>query len=43
MGGGGGQGLVRRVEPMDLAYLKVLEESLSEWASPEDEGAYRSW
>ena len=36
-----GKALVRRVEPMDLAYLKALEETLTEWASPEDEEAYR--
>jgi antitoxin PrlF len=36
-----GRAVVRRVEPMDLAYLKALEESLTEWASPEDEEAYR--
>ena len=36
-----GNALVRRVEPMDLAYLKALEETLTEWASPEDEEAYR--
>jgi antitoxin PrlF len=36
-----GRAVVRRVEPLDLAYLKALEESLTEWASPEDEEAYR--
>jgi AbrB family looped-hinge helix DNA binding protein len=36
-----GKALVRRVEPMDLAYLKALEETLTEWASPEDEETYR--
>ena len=36
-----GRALVRRVEPMDLAYLKALQETLTEWASPEDEEAYR--
>jgi antitoxin PrlF len=36
-----GKALVRRVEPMDLAYLKALEETLTEWVSPEDEEAYR--
>jgi antitoxin PrlF len=36
-----GRALVRRVEPMDLAYLKALEETLTEWASPEDEEVYR--
>jgi AbrB family looped-hinge helix DNA binding protein len=36
-----GRALVRRVEPTDLAYLKALEETLTEWASPEDEEAYR--
>jgi AbrB family looped-hinge helix DNA binding protein len=36
-----GRAVVRRVERMDLAYLKALEETLTEWASPEDEEAYR--
>jgi len=36
-----GKAVVRRVEPLDLAYLRALEESLAEWASPEDEEAYR--
>ncbi len=32
---------VRRVRPMDMEYLKAVEGTLSEWASPEDEEAYR--
>jgi AbrB family looped-hinge helix DNA binding protein len=31
---------VRRVEPVDVEYLKALETSLTEWSSPEDEEAY---
>jgi hypothetical protein len=29
-----------RAEPLDRAYLKSLETTLSEWASPEDAAAY---
>lgn len=32
---------VRRVEPVDIEYLRALEASLDEWSSPEDEEAYR--
>jgi antitoxin PrlF len=32
---------VRRVRPTDLEYLNAVEGTLSEWASPEDEEAYR--
>jgi len=32
---------VRRVQPLDLEYLRALEGTLSEWASPADEEAYR--
>jgi len=36
-----GTATVRRVQPLDLEYLRALEGTLSEWASPEDEEAYR--
>lgn len=32
---------VRRVEPLDAAFLRLSEENLTEWLSPEDERAYR--
>ncbi|WP_243094909.1 AbrB/MazE/SpoVT family DNA-binding domain-containing protein [Thermus thalpophilus] len=32
---------LRQVAPSDLAYLKSLEATFSEWASLEDEEAYR--
>lgn len=32
---------VRRVDPLDVAYLRALDESLSEWSSDADEEAYR--
>jgi len=32
---------VRRVQPADLEYLRAVEETLSEWNSPEDGDAYR--
>ncbi|MBI5426960.1 MAG: type II toxin-antitoxin system PrlF family antitoxin [Nitrospinae bacterium] len=35
----GGRVEVRRVQPMDVEYLRALEGTLSEWA--EDEEAYR--
>lgn len=36
-----GTAIVRRVQPMDLEYLRAVEATLSEWASPADEEAYR--
>lgn len=36
-----GEARVRRVAPLDIAYLKALEPGLSEWASEADEAAYR--
>ena len=36
-----GTATVRRVQPIDLEYLRALESTLSEWASPEDDEAYR--
>lgn len=32
---------VRRVQPLDLAYLRGIEGTLGEWSSDEDEEAYR--
>ena len=36
-----GTATVRRVQPMDLEYLRALEGTLSEWASAADDEAYR--
>lgn len=35
-----GKVTLARAEPLDRAYLKALESTLSEWASPEDAAAY---
>lgn len=35
-----GKVTLARAEPMDRAYLKAVESTLSEWASPEDGEAY---
>jgi antitoxin PrlF len=32
---------VRRVQPLDLEYLRAVEGTLTEWASAADEDAYR--
>lgn len=32
---------VRRVEPVDVEYLRAIETTLDEWTSPEDDEAYR--
>lgn len=32
---------VRRIDPVDVAYLRGLEGALSEWSSESDEEAYR--
>lgn len=32
---------VRRIQPLDLAYLRGVEGTLGEWSSDEDEQAYR--
>lgn len=37
----GGAARVRRVEPLDLDYLRALEGTLGEWNSSADEEAYR--
>lgn len=36
-----GTATVRRVQPMDIEYLRAVEGTLSEWASAPDEEAYR--
>ncbi|HLO64474.1 MAG TPA: type II toxin-antitoxin system PrlF family antitoxin [Azonexus sp.] len=36
-----GSATVRRVQPMDIEYLKAVQGTLSEWACAEDEAAYR--
>lgn len=37
---GDGSARIRRVQPLDLEYLKAVQGTLSEWASPADEEAY---
>jgi len=36
-----GSATARRVQPLDHEYLRALERTLTEWASPEDVDAYR--
>jgi bifunctional DNA-binding transcriptional regulator/antitoxin component of YhaV-PrlF toxin-antitoxin module len=36
-----GTATVRRVQPMDVEYLRALETTLEEWAGAADEEAYR--
>lgn len=36
-----GSARVRRVQPLDIDYLRAVEGTLSEWASEADEEAYR--
>lgn len=36
-----GTATVRRVQPLDLEYLRALEGTLTEWGTAEDEAAYR--
>ena len=38
---GGGVARVRGVKPLDLGYLRPLEETLAEWGGAQDEEAYR--
>ena len=33
--------LIRRVDPLDHSFHKALQETLTEWSSPEDEKAFR--
>lgn len=35
-----GTARVKRVQPLDVEYLKAVERTLSEWASEADEAAY---
>ena len=39
--GPNGIATVRRVQPMDLEYMRAVEGTLSEWAGAADEEAYR--
>lgn len=39
--GSDGTATVRRVHPLDLDYLRAVEGTLTEWASPADDEAYR--
>jgi antitoxin PrlF len=36
-----GEVVLKKASPLDVAFAKVIENSLSEWASDEDEEAYR--
>jgi len=36
-----GTATVRRVQPLDIEYLRAVEGTLSEWAGTADEQAYR--
>jgi AbrB family looped-hinge helix DNA binding protein len=36
-----GSARMRRLQPLDLDYLRAVEATLSEWQSPADEEAYR--
>lgn len=36
-----GTATVRRVQPMDVEYLRAIEGTLSEWSGAADEEAYR--
>lgn len=35
------QAVLRRAEPIDVAFHAALSETLDEWASPEDDEAFR--
>lgn len=37
----GDEVILRKVEPFDAAFHKALESTLGEWASPQDEQAFR--
>ena len=39
--GADGTATVRRVQPIDIEYLRALEGTLGEWAGAADEEAYR--
>ena len=36
-----GRVFIKKLQPLDLDYLNAISETLSEWASPKDEEAYR--
>ncbi len=36
-----GSAKVRRIQPLDLEYMRAVEGTLTEWACAEDEEAYR--
>lgn len=36
-----GEVILKKASPLDIAFAKALEGTLSEWASEEDEEAYR--
>jgi antitoxin PrlF len=36
-----GSARIRRVQSLDIEYLRAVEGTLTEWASPADEDAYR--
>jgi AbrB family looped-hinge helix DNA binding protein len=36
-----GTATVRRVQPLDVEYLRALDMTMDEWAGPADEEAYR--
>ncbi|WP_271254178.1 AbrB/MazE/SpoVT family DNA-binding domain-containing protein [Pseudanabaena sp. Chao 1811] len=36
-----GRVFIKKLQPLNLDYLNAVSETLSEWASPEDEEAYR--
>ena len=38
----GGSAVMRVVQPLDAAYLKALETTLSEWSGAQNEKAYRN-
>lgn len=39
--GSDGTATVRRVQPLDIEYLRAIEGTLSEWSGSADEEAYR--
>jgi antitoxin PrlF len=39
--GADGTAMVRRVQPLDIEYLRAMEATLGEWADAADEDAYR--
>lgn len=37
----GGDVILKKTSPLDVAFAKAVEQTLSEWTSEEDEEAYR--